>query len=65
MGMSLKRAKRDKTRSEKDRIKRTQEAVTDLPDPERRKLTQEDVDTLRDAGLTEFAELAKRYVPSH
>lgn len=49
---------------EVERRRRMEEAVRDLPDPERRELTQEDIDTLHDAGLDEIAEVGKRYVRS-
>ena len=45
-----------------DRQRRMREAVRDLPDVEPRKLTKEDVKTLRDAGLNEVAEVAEIYV---
>jgi hypothetical protein len=45
-----------------ERSRRMQEAVRDLPDPERRKLTREDVETLRKADLGDLAEIAERYV---
>jgi hypothetical protein len=41
--------------------KRMREAVTEFP-TEKRELTAEDVQTLRDAGLDELADVAKIYV---
>jgi alkylhydroperoxidase family enzyme len=45
-----------------DRRKRMHEAVRDLPEDKPSKLTSEDVETLREAGLDEVAEVAALYV---
>lgn len=47
---------------EAERLRKMREAVRDLPDPERRDVTREDVETLREAGLEELAEIADHYV---
>ena len=45
-----------------DRRRRMKEAVQDVPDPKRGKVTAKDVETLREAGLDELAEVAEIYV---
>jgi hypothetical protein len=37
-------------------------AVRDLPDPDRQELTEEDIEVLIKAGLTEIARVGRRYV---
>ena len=62
-------SERDKSESDlagdadvSDGTENDRSAVRDLPDPEPRELTEDDLTTLRDAGLGELAELGKRYV---
>lgn len=45
-----------------ERSRRMKEAVRDLPDHGHKKLTREDVDTLRRADLDDLAKIAERYV---
>ena len=45
-----------------DRRRKMKQAVRDLPDPKRRGLTQEDIETLRKANLGKLAALAERYI---
>jgi hypothetical protein len=41
------------------------EAVRDVPDPDRRPVTAAVVTKLRDAELSELADIAQHYVPSN
>lgn len=45
-----------------ERELRTKDAVRDLPTPDRKKITKDDVATLRRLGLDELAEIAERYL---
>jgi len=48
--------------SDEDRRRELHEAVRDVDEPDRGPVTPEDVETLRDAELTELAEIAEEYV---
>ena len=63
-GARGRKRRRVKAMSLADRRRRMREAVRDLPDEEPSKLTSEDVETLREAGLEEVAEVAEIYVSS-
>lgn len=45
-----------------ERRKKMRDAVRDVPDVKTTKVSKEDVDTLRAAGLDELAEVAEIYV---
>lgn len=49
-------------REEEARLRELREAVQDLPDSGGGRVTQDDVDTLKKAGLGDLAETAKKYV---
>jgi hypothetical protein len=47
------------------RLERMREAVRDVPDPDRGPVTAAVVKKLRDAELSELADIAQHYVPSN
>lgn len=46
-----------------ERLRRLREAVRDVPDEGPSKISEEDVSTLRRAGMDKLAEVAEIYVP--
>lgn len=48
--------------TDEERRRALREAVRDVEDPQSGRVTFEDVETLRDAHLTELAEIAEQYV---